>query len=126
MLGLPIAKDRIGFLKENIAGAIAYLTFIPAIVFLTLDPYRRNFFVRFHSVQCLLLWTSVLLVAAALKLAAYVFLFIPAIGALLIGLVSVIAALAAFFLWLVLLIKAFQGYAFKLPILGEIAEHYAV
>src|SRR5580765_433971 len=55
-------RGKVGPLTENIAGTLAYFTFIPAIVFLVLDPYNKNRFVRFHSLQCLFLcgaWTVV-------------------------------------------------------------------
>src|SRR5690242_12854170 len=62
MIALPTpevpAKGKVGLLAENIAGALAYFTLIPAIVFLVREPYRRNRFVRFHSVQCLLVWAT--------------------------------------------------------------------
>ena len=45
----------VGALPENVAGALAYFTFIPAIVFLSRPPYKKNRFLRFHSLQCLLL-----------------------------------------------------------------------
>ena len=31
-----------GGLAENVAGMLAYVTFIPAIIFLLLEPYSRN------------------------------------------------------------------------------------
>ena len=49
------ASGRVGALPERIAGALAYLTFVPAILFLVIEPYKKNHFVRFHSIQCLLL-----------------------------------------------------------------------
>ena len=52
------AQGKVGFLTENLAGALAYLTFIPAVVFLVVEPYKKNRFVRFHSVQCLLFWAA--------------------------------------------------------------------
>jgi uncharacterized membrane protein len=125
MLPASPAKGKIGFLPENVVAALAYFTFIPAIIFLTLDPYRRNVFVRLHAVQCLLLWVAGLVVGAALRLLTYVLFFIPIVGPLLVYLICAVAALAAFFLWLVLVAKALQGFAFKLPIIGDIAEHYA-
>lgn len=121
----PKVQGRVGFFPRNIAGALAYLTFIPAIGFLTLDPYRRDRFVRFHSIQCLLLWLACLIFGLVIRLLALLLFMIPAIGVLLISLITVVAALAAFFLWLVVVVKALQGYAFKLSVLGELAEHYA-
>jgi len=121
----PKVQGRVGFLPRNVAGALAYFTFIPAIIFLTLDPYRRDRFVRFHSIQCLLLWLAGLIVGLAIRLLALVLFMIPALGVLLVSLISVVTALAGFFIWLVVVVKALQGQAFKLSVLGELAEHYA-
>ncbi len=52
------ASGRVGALPERIAGALAYLTFIPAIVFLLVEPFKSNRFARFHSIQCLLMWAA--------------------------------------------------------------------
>ncbi|HET6181505.1 MAG TPA: hypothetical protein VFE61_31595 [Candidatus Sulfotelmatobacter sp.] len=119
------ASGRIGYFLESFAGAVAYFTFIPAIVFLTADPYRKNHFVRFHAIQCLLVWVVVLATAATLRLIGIVLFIVPVAGPLLTWLISVIAGLAAFVLWLVLVVKALQGELFKLPVLGDFAEHHA-
>ena len=119
------AQGTVGAFRENIAGALAYLSFIPAVIFLVLDPYKKNRFVRFHSVQCLLLWGATIALAIALKLASVVLFIIPVLGPLLVLLVSMVVALALVVIWLVLVIKAFQGEMFKLPMLGELAEQYA-
>lgn len=121
----PRAKEKVGWLPENIAGGFAYFTFIPAIIFLSRAPYSKNHFVRYHSIQCLLLWVATLALAAALRLAGIVVLFIPIAGPLLMVVISGVLAIAAFLLWLVLTVKAFQGEKFDLPILGDVAEHYA-
>ena len=42
-------------ISDNAAGAISYFTFVPAIVFLLLPPYKDSNYVRFHA------WQSVLL-----------------------------------------------------------------
>jgi len=128
--GLPLqtethAQGKVGPFPENVVGALAYLTFIPAIVFLLVEPYSKNRFVRFHSVQCLLLGGAAILLAIALKLASVVLFIIPVLGPLLVVLVSTVVALAVIVIWLVLLIKAFQGEMFKLPLLGDIAGQQA-
>jgi len=116
---------KVGFLPENIAGALAYLTFIPAIVFLTREPYRGNRFVRFHSIQCILLWLAALAIAALLKLAGLLLFYLPVAGPLLAVLISVGVGLAAVLIWLVLVIKAVQGERFELPWLGSLAGQYS-
>jgi uncharacterized membrane protein len=122
---VPKVQGKVGFLPRRIAGALAYFTFLPPLVFLTLHPYRRDRFVRFHSIQCLLLWLAGLIVGLAIRLLALLLLMIPAVGMWLISLMTALAGLAAFFIWLVLEVKALQGQAFKLSVLGELAEHYA-
>lgn len=114
-----------GAISENVAGAIAYLSFVPAIVFLLMDPYRKNSFVRFHSLQCILLWTAGVLLAILLKLVTIVLFFIPVLGPLLVVLVVVTVGVAALLAWVVLLVKAVQGERFKLPLVGDFAEQYA-
>ena len=119
------AHGRVGVFPENIAAAVAYITFIPAIVFLVIAPYNTNRFVRFHSFQCLFLWAAVVLIGIALKLVGLILLIIPVLGHLLVVLMSMVIGLAAVVVWLVLVVKALQGEAFKIPVLGEFAEQLA-
>jgi len=93
---------------------LAYVTFIPAIIFLLLEPYSRNRFIRFHSFQCIFL-------SVALFVIHIVLMFIPIIG----WLISLFVSLAALVLWIVLLIKAYQGQKFKVPFIGDLAEKQA-
>jgi len=116
---------RVGVFPENIAGALAYITFIPAIVFLFLAPYNSNRFLRFHSFQCLFLWAALALIGIVLKVVGLVLLIIPVLGHLLVVLMSMVVGMAAVVVWLVLIVKALQGEAFKLPVVGEFAEQLA-
>jgi uncharacterized membrane protein len=119
------AHGRVGVFPENIAGAVAYITLVPAIVFLVLDPYSKNRFLRFHSFQCVLLWATLLVMGIAVKLVGLVLLVIPVLGHLLVALLWMVLGLGAIIVWLVLITKSLQGEAFKIPILGEVAEHLA-
>lgn len=110
-------------ISDNTAGAISYLTFIPAILFLLLPPYKESNDVRFHA------WQSVLL-----DMAAFVIEIIFGAIALLtlfLGTVSVAYILRAIsvlwlILWLTCLIQAMRGKRFKVPLLGNIAEKLAM
>jgi uncharacterized membrane protein len=68
---------------------------------------------------------ATILIAFLLWLASLALFAVPVLGPLLVVLVAAVAALAAIFAWLVLVIKAFQGATYKLPLLGEFAEQYA-
>jgi uncharacterized membrane protein len=119
------ARGSVGAMPENIAGALAYFTIIPAIVFLVLEPYNKNRFVRFHSIQCLSIWVVGVVISAVLKIVTVVLLIIPFLGHLLVLLISGLIGFAAFVIWLVLVVKALQGEMFKLPVLGDFAEKQA-
>ncbi|HAH65386.1 MAG TPA: hypothetical protein DCL72_07910 [Rhizobiales bacterium] len=109
-----------GGLTDNMAGALAYVTIIPAIVFLVLEPYSKKRFIRFHSFQCIFFavaWT-------VLWIALRIIVQIPILGwatVLLWPLVS----LAGLIIWVILVLKAYQGQTFKLPVIGDMAEKQA-
>ncbi len=97
---------------------LAYFTIIPAIVFLLIEPYNRNRFVRFHSFQCLFLCAALIVLQVALSIVGYA---IP----LLVFPVWGLLGLAELVLWILLVVKAYQGEMFKLPIVGDLAEKQA-
>jgi uncharacterized membrane protein len=103
-----------GGLSETAAGAIAYVTIIPAIIFLAMEPYNRSSFVRFHS------WQSIFLGVAAIAL-NLILGIIPIIGWLL----MVPVGLGFLILWLVAIVKASKGERFKIPLIGNFAEQQA-
>ena len=110
----PAFSPAAGGLTDNVAGALAYVTIIPAIIFLLVAPYNRNRFVRFHSFQCLIL--AVVWVALHFVIA-----FLPFVHFMLWSLLG----LLGFVLWIVLLVKAYQGEKWKVPVVGDIAEKQA-
>lgn len=118
-------EGKVGPLPVNLAGALAYFSFVPAMLFLFMDPYRKNRFVRFHSIQSLLLCGTVIVLGAVLRFAGLVVFLIPVLGPLVVALVYVVVGLAAVLLWVVLVVKAFQGEVFELPVLGDFAERHA-
>jgi uncharacterized membrane protein len=115
-------SGQVGALPLALTGALAYFTIFPAIFFLLVEPYSKNRFVRFHSVQCLALSLAGVAIAAVLRVAGLVLFFVPLLGHLLVLLLSMVVGLGFFILWVVLMVKAAQGEMFKLPLLGDFAE----
>jgi uncharacterized membrane protein len=113
-----------GGIRDNIAAAMAYVTFIPAIVFLVTAPFKKNRFIRFHAFQSLLLTLAAVLAGLVLKLIFLVLSLIP-LGHLLLLLISAIVVLGCVILWLVLTVKALQGDLFRLPLIGGLAQRQA-
>jgi uncharacterized membrane protein len=111
-------------IPENIAGAVAYITILPAVVFLLLEPFKRNFFVRFHAFQHLFLWVAGFGIGIVAGVLGAVLQLIPFMRVLMFPLAGLIG-LAWFFLWLLLMVKAYQHEFFKLPFIGDLAEQQA-
>ncbi len=99
--GAAASAPASGGLADNVAGTLAYITIIPAILFLLIAPYNRSRFVRFHAFQSIFFGVAwfVLYWVASLALT-------PLMG-------------------FVCLFKAYQGQMFKLPIIGDLAEKQA-
>jgi uncharacterized membrane protein len=125
LAGVERVRGTVGMLPETLAGALAYFTIIPAILFLVVEPYSKNRFLRFHSFQCLGFCLVALIVGALLRVVGFVVFFIPMLGPLLVWLVSGVVILAFFVVWAVLVVKALQGEMFKLPVVGDFAERQA-
>jgi uncharacterized membrane protein len=111
-------------IPENIAGVVAYITIIPAIVFLFLEPFKRNFFVRFHAYQHLFLWIAGFVFGTVALILATAVQLVPFMRVLVFPLAGLIA-LAWFFVWLLLVVKAYRHECFKLPVIGDLAEQRA-
>ena len=122
MPAVSAAPATPGQLKDNLVAALAYVTFIPAVVFVLIEPFRRNRFVRFHSFQSILLAVATMLIAIAMRILYSALALIPVIGYLLAWLTMTVAVLGWVILWLVLLVKALQGEIFRLPLIGHLAE----
>ena len=117
----PPGLGTTGGLSDNLAGSLAYLL-LPAIIFLLVEPYKKNCFIRFHSFQCLFVAFAGVVVGAVLKLLSVVLHFIPILGEFVILLAALVVFLGGLVLWVVLVIKALQGEMFKLPVIGDLAE----
>jgi uncharacterized membrane protein len=107
-------------MTDNVAGMLAYVTIIPAIIFLVMAPYNRNRFIRFHSFQCLFVCVAFIAIGIALSILSV----IPFLVLLTIPLHFVLG-IGGLILWVVLLLKAYQGQMFKLPFIGDMAEKQA-
>jgi uncharacterized membrane protein len=121
MPGTMSAQAAAGNINDNVAGMLAYFTIIPAIIFLVIEPFNRKPFVRFHSFQCIFFSIALLIIHLGLGIVSHIvpFLF------LLILPMQAIVSLGAFILWVVLVIKAYQGQMFRLPIIGDMAAKQA-
>jgi uncharacterized membrane protein len=121
---IPLNPAVSSGLTDNLAAALAYVTVIPAIVFLIIEPYNKIPLVRFHSFQSIGLCIVSILLNAVLRLGHDILHIIPLSG-LLFGMLNRVVALIIFIAWLIAILKAFKGEWYKLPLIGDIAERQA-
>ena len=121
----PVAAAPAGGMADNVAGLLAYITIIPAIIFLVMEPYNKSRFVRFHAWQNIFLHVAAIglwIILMILTVAASV---VPIIGHLIVMLLGFVVWVGLVVVWIILLIKANQGQMYKLPIIGDLAEKQA-
>ena len=109
----PMATQQ-GGLSETAAGVVAYITIVPAIIFLVMEPYNRSPFIRFHAWQSIFFGITVAIVHFVLGV-------IPILGWLLLLPVGIVFLI----LWIFVMIKASKGERYKIPFIGNFAEQAA-
>lgn len=112
-------------MDANIAAGLSYsVGWITGLIFFFLE--RQNRFVRFHAMQSILFSVVLTVFYVVLNIVSFALAItgIPFIG-LLFTFAGFLVSLGALAVWIFLLINAFQGRYFKLPVLGAYAERYA-
>jgi uncharacterized membrane protein len=97
-------------LTPNLAVLLCYLgMWVAGIIFLVFE--QKNKLIRFHAAQSVVVFGALMLLSIVLR-------FVPFAG----GLFAVTIGLLTFILWLVLVIKAYRGEFYRLPVIAELAE----
>ena len=95
---------------ENLEALLCYAVgWVSGLVFLLLE--KDNAYVRFHALQSLVTF-------GVLHAASFVLMFIPFLG----WLVAFLAGLLSLFLWIFMMVKAYKGERYRLPIVGDFVE----
>ena len=114
-------------ITPNTAGALSYLAgIITGVIFLVIDPYKQDRFVRFHAFQSIffnvawialwIAWMIVGFILGAITKGLFFFIQLP---------MDVLIMLGGFALWAYLMYSAYQGKLFKLPVIGALAAKQA-
>ena len=114
-------------LTPNVAGALAYLVgAITGILFLVIDPFKADRFVRFHAFQSIffnlawiafwILWTIVGLMLGAISHGLFFIIQLP---------INLLLFVGGFCLWAYLMYTAYQGKTVQIPVIGALAANQA-
>jgi uncharacterized membrane protein len=111
-------------MSNNLVGALCYFAgWITGVIFLVIEPYKNDKFVRFHAFQSIFFNVAMI--------GVYIVFFILSIilGAVHLGILllplSLIMMVGIFGAWLFLMWKAYNNEQFKLPIIGDLAAKQA-
>ena len=104
-------------LDSNIGGLLSYvLGWITGLVFFLLE--EKDEFVRFHAMQSIIVFGAITVLSIVLG----ILFMVPYLGEIL----GAFFWIASVVLWIILMVKAYQGKRYKLPIAGDLAEKYSV
>jgi uncharacterized membrane protein len=107
-----MAKSSTG-LEENIAALLSYVVgWVTGLIFFLIE--KDNKFVKFHAMQSIITFGGLMVISWILTM-------IPVIG----WVIGTILGILAFVLWIVLMVKAYKGEKFKLPVIGDLAEKWS-
>lgn len=120
----PAPAPSVTGISSNLGGLLTYIPFVGwviAIVFLVIEPYRNDKFVRFHAFQSIFF--------SLVCLAVYWALDVVLLPASWVGLplfwIWRLVRLAILGCWVFLMYKAYNNERFMLPIIGPLAAKQA-
>jgi uncharacterized membrane protein len=109
-------------ITDNGVGGMAYVTPIPAIIFLLIDPYKTKPYVRFHAFQSIFLFATAFVFWVAIS---FVVVFGMFLGNLRAGIVAPLYWMVWIIACVLCAVAALNGKYFKLPVIGPIADRMA-
>ncbi len=107
-----LGKTSMG-MEANLAALLACVFgWVTGLIFFLLE--KENKFVRFYALQSIL-------VSVVFFVFSIVLMFVPIVNVIAIPVLSI----GGVIIWIVCMIKAYQGEKFKLPVIGDMAEKSA-
>jgi uncharacterized membrane protein len=110
-----MAKSSTG-MEENVAGLLCYLAgWITGIIFLVIEKDSK--FVKYHAIQSIVIFGSITII--------FIILSIPVIGFIFGVVLYWIVWVAAIVLWIILMVRAYQGKKINMLGAGGIASKHS-
>lgn len=111
-------------LTPNIASMLCYICMpITSIVFMLMEKENKD--VQFHAWQGTVFGVGYIVVIVAIEILAALLGAMVSFLGVVIGLLVPVLGLVAFILWIICLVKAYQGERWKIPYVGDFAEKKA-
>jgi len=121
----PQPSASSGGLAPNIAALLGYLIWIVAVVWLVLEPYNKDRFIRFHAFQAIGMVVAVIAISIVCTILSIILAFVPYVGPILALLLWPVVWLGILATWIFLMYKAYSNEMWKLPVIGDFAAKQA-
>jgi uncharacterized membrane protein len=109
-------------LTSNVAAALTYiLGFVTGILFLVLEPYKHDRYVRFHAMQSILYSAAGIVFRIGWSILVSSLMDMTAWAAMLLVPVGLVISLGLFVFWIFLMYQAYSNREFRIPVIGAIA-----
>jgi uncharacterized membrane protein len=111
-------------MANNVVGLLCYIAgWITGLIFLLIEPYKNDKFVRFHAFQSIFFNVSLIPLYIVFIILGFI------LGAIHLGILMLplwlLMAVGIFGTWIFLMFKAYNNETFKLPIIGQLAAKQA-
>ncbi len=111
-------------LAPNVASLLCYIcTFITGIIFLIIEKDNKD--VKFHAWQAIFLGVASIALQIVITILSLILGQISSVLGMIIGLFGWVIYLGIFVIWIMAMIKAYQGQRWLIPFIGNLAEQQA-
>lgn len=111
-------------LAPNIASLLCYICMpITSIIFLVIE--KDSLDVKFHAWQGTIFGVAYIVLLIALQIVAAILGAIIGVLGAIVGILIPVAAIGALIIWIICMVKAYQGEKWKIPYLGDYAAKKA-
>jgi uncharacterized membrane protein len=114
-------------MASNVAGLLAYvLGFITGIIFLVLEPYNKDKFIRFHAFQSIFFNVAMIVFWIAYTIVSTVLGFVSfGILGIVMAILGLLIFLGILVYWVFLMYKAYNNEKYMIPYIGKLAAQQA-
>lgn len=114
-------------LTSNMAGALSYaLGFITGILFLVIEPYKTDRFVRFHAMQSVIFSVACIAFSIAWSILVSILMSFSVGIALALLPIRMLISLGFFALWIFVIYQAYNQREYRIPFIGDLAAKQLV
>jgi uncharacterized membrane protein len=125
--GAPASTAASTGMSSNVAGLLTYiLGFITGIIFLVIEPYKNDKFVRFHAFQSIFFnvalvafWIVFTILSTILGIISF------GILGIVMALIGLVLSLVILVYWIFLMYKAYNNERYMIPFIGPLAAKQA-